>query len=834
MNQLVRFLLIVLFSITTNVVFGQNWTMKTANLMTPFASTIDTSNVLGEYPRPQMVREAWMNLNGIWQFQAGTSVTQAIPVGKLSRKILVPFPVESAISGVMMPYDKLWYRRTFTVPAEWAGQRILLHFGAVDYESQVYINGVSLGIHNGGYDPFTYDITSNLTGSGPQELTVRVYDPTSKGGQPRGKQALNPSGIMYTCSSGIWQTVWLEPVPQTSISELKMVPDIDQSVLNLKVSTEGGATNQTVTVLVKDGANIVTTFNGLANSNLVIPVPNQKLWSPDSPFLYDISINLKSESQSIDSLTSYFGMRKISVSTVDGYQKMMLNNQFVFQMGPLDQGFWPDGLYTAPTDSAIRFDIHKLKEFGFNMVRKHIKVEPARWYYWTDKLGLMVWQDMPSANSYTEVTVDVDRVAFHNELVKMVRTHWNSPSIVMWVIFNESQGQHNTTTLVPEVAALDSTRLINQASGGTYRGVGDVLDIHPYPAPGCPYSLTQTLACGEYGGIGYSLADHLWNPNASLGYVWVYSADDLAGLYNTYANSLVNFKTNNGLSAAVYTELTDVEIELNGLMTYDRKVIKTDAQKIKVSNTNVIKSNFNLTVVLPSATVESQTWKYTFDQPFLDWTKKSFDDSGWLTGQSGFGTVDTPGAIVNTIWNSSDIWIRKEFYIGDLSPELLDSLVLFIHHDEDCEVYLNNTIASVLAGYTSNYAFEPISGSAKEALVANSLNTIAIHCNQTLGGQYLDAGIYLATNGKIPPMSVENVNVDGITLFPNPVVDKIHFNGVENLENSATIYNTLGALVLQKNDCGNSMDVSTLSEGFYILRIKNSNKSYSFKFFKEK
>jgi len=834
MNHFIKFLFIACFSLFTNSAFGQSWSMKTANLMTPFASTIDTSNVLGEYPRPQMVREAWMNLNGIWQFQPGTSVSESIPVGNLSSKILVPFPVESAISGIMTHYDKLWYRRTFTVPTEWAGQRLLLHFGAIDYESQVYINGVSLGIHKGGYDSFTYDITSKITVSGPQVLTVRVFDPTSKGGQPRGKQALNPSGIMYTCTSGIWQSVWLEPVPQTSISEIKLVPDIDQSVLNLKVSTEGDATNQTVSVLVKDGDNIVTTFNGLANTNLVIPVPNPKLWSPNSPFLYNISINLKSGSQSIDSLTSYFGMRKVSVGNVDGFQKMMLNNKFVFQMGPLDQGFWPDGLYTAPTDSAIRFDLYKLKEFGFNMVRKHIKVEPARWYYWADKLGLMVWQDMPSANSYSEQTVGVDEAEFNSELLRLVKTHWNTPSIVMWVIFNESQGQQNTESLVSQVRTLDSTRLINQASGGSYYGVGDVMDIHSYPAPGCPTSSIQTLACGEYGGIGYSIADHLWNPNSSVGYIWVNSADALAELYNTYANSLVQYKTSNGLSAAVYTELTDVEVELNGLMTYDRKVIKTDAQKINLSNTKVINTNFYLTEVLPNATTEPQSWKYTFDQPSQNWYDKTFDDSEWLTGQSGFGTIDTPGSIINTIWDSNDIWIRKEFYIGDLSPEYMDSLVLLIHHDEDCEVYLNNISAATLTGYTTNYTIEPISSSAKNALVPNSLNTIAIHCNQTIGGQYIDAGISIATNEKLSPTGVKKVNVDGITLFPNPVVDQINLNGLEKDKNSATIFNAQGALVLQKNDCGNSIDVSNLSEGFYILRIKNNNKSFSFKFFKEK
>ena len=330
---------------------GQEWSMKKAKLMTPFSKDIDTANVLGEYPRPQMVREKWKNLNGIWQFQPDTAAI--MPKGKLASKILVPFPVESAISGVMQHFDKLLYRRTFTVPKEWNGQRIILHFGAVDYTCEVFLNNQSIGSHKGGYDPFSFDITSKLAQSRLQEITVKVFDPTNIGGQPRGKQDLYPGGITYTCSSGIWQTVWLEPIPQTAISNIKIV-NSDLTNLRLNVTTEGNATNQKVKILVNNGTKLVTSYTGEVNSLLTIPIPNPKTWSPNSPFLYDLKIVLTSNNKAIDSLNSYFGLRTITIKNIGGFQKLLLNDSALFQIGPLDQGFWPDGLYTAPTDAALK------------------------------------------------------------------------------------------------------------------------------------------------------------------------------------------------------------------------------------------------------------------------------------------------------------------------------------------------------------------------------------------------------------------------------------------------------------------------------------------------
>lgn len=814
------------------VTYGQEWSMKSAKLMTPFAATVDTSNVLGEYPRPQMVRENWMNLNGIWQFQPSTSATEAMPTTPLSRKILVPFPVESAISGVMESHQRMWYRRTFTIPSMWAGQTILLHFGAVDYECEVFINGQSVGTHKGGYDPFSFDITRFLTEAGPQEITVRVYDPTDNGGQPRGKQTLTPGGIMYTGCSGIWQTVWLEPVPKTSISELKMVPDIDNSVLNLTVSTKGYATGKKMIAVVKDGDVVVTTFEGAVNRNVQIPVPNAKLWSPNSPFLYDISIILMSEGTPIDSLTSYFGMRKISIGTVDGYKKLLLNNEFLFQIGPLDQGFWPDGIYTAPTDSALRYDLEKTKEFGFNMVRKHIKVEPYRWYYWADKLGLLVWQDMPSPNSYTgnPTPPAVDKEAFNTELLKMIETHWNSPSIIMWVLFNEGQAQHDTEKYVTEVKSLDPSRIVNAASGWNLSESGEVRDIHNYPEPAAPSSTTQALACGEYGGIAYSIAKNDWDPTQYWGYTRVTSALGLASLYDKYANDVTQFKTNNGMSAAVYTQITDVEIEVNGLITYDRKIVKAKVSKIFESNNKIITKNLYRMSILPTAFESATTWKYTTNTPATGWNTASFDDSVWKSGLSGFGTAETPGTKVRTVWDTNNIWIRKQFFLEAVPTSFIDSMLLSIHHDEDCEVYINGVLAASITGFTTNYTTVSLSAGAKAALIPNANNVIAIHCKQVSGGQYIDAGLAIRTFRQNPLTDVADVEDSSYSIFYGPSRDTLFINGLDSEDISASIYDVKGSVVKQEKGTFSSIDVSNLSEGVYTLQLNDHNEIHSFKF----
>jgi len=825
--------LVVGLCLTVPVVQAQDWSMKKARIMTQYAATIDTANVLGEYPRPQMVRNEWMNLNGIWQFQPSSSLTESLPTGKLSSKILVPFPVESAISGIMTHYDKMWYRRTFTVPAAWTGQRILMHFDAVDYESEVFINNQSLGIHKGGYDAFTYDISAYLVGTGLQEVTVRVFDPTDAGGQPRGKQTLYPGGIMYTPSSGIWQTVWLEPLPQTSITDIKFVPNIDNSTLKFKATTIGTATGLTVNIEVKDGENIVTTFSGNANVDLVIPIPTPKLWSPDSPFLYDMKITLKSGTSKIDSLNSYFGMRKISMAKVGNYQKMMLNNEFLFQYGPLDQGFWPDGLYTPPTDLAIQNDLNKTKQFGFNMIRKHIKVEPQRWYYWADKLGILVWQDMPSPNSYTNTHPDIDTVAYKSEMETMVKLHWNSPCIVTWVVFNENQGQHDTKSLVTTVRNLDPSRLVNQASGGWYYDAGHILDVHSYPPPAVPTGSTQILACGEFGGIGLTVPGHVWNNGTT--YVMVNNTAELLDMYGSFADMLVQFKTNSGLSAAVYTELTDVETELNGLLTYDRAIVKGSISKYFTINQGVINKNLYLTDVLSTSLVNTKNWKYTTTQPATDWYTTSFNDAGWITAPGGFGTSGTPGGTIRTNWNTDDIWMRQTFKIGTLTPAVLDSLVLKVHHDEACEIYLNGVLASTLTGYTSSYMVYPISDLAKSALISNGTNTISIHCNQIFGGQYIDAGISLQSYEKLQaPLAVHNPSApNSCKVYPNPASDKLSIVRKNAQTELVGIFNLVGSEVMKLNNPDNQVDISSLPSGMYFIKVKTNQELETISFIKK-
>jgi autotransporter-associated beta strand protein len=584
--------------ITSTATGGMPWQPKQAPLMTDWSQQVNATNVLPEYPRPQMVRQNWMNLNGVWQFQSGTTNDPAPSGQNLAGVILVPFPMESALSGVMQYSPFSWYRRQFTVPDDWSGQRILLHFDAVNWRSQIYVNGQSVGVHTGGYDPFTYDITPFLTNNGPQELLVRVYSPIDSGGEPRGKQTLYPAGIMFTSSSGIWQPVWLEPVPATSsISSIHLTPDIDNNRVLVNVSISGATNGLKVNGFAFAGTNQVASTTVLPGNNLFLNIPSPTLWSPTNPYLYDLQITLTTNSTTLDSVGSYFGMRKVSVGTQNGFKKIFLNNQFTFEFGPLDQGYWPDGVYTAPTDLALQSDLRMEKALGFNMVRKHIKVEPQRWYYWADKLGILVWQDMPSCNSYTgnPSPPRVDPPDFIAELTAMVTNHWNSPAIIMWVAFNEGQGQQgtgngvgqtNTAYLVSLIKSLDPSRLVNQASGWNYAGVGDILDAHTYPDPQCPTSTSQAVACGEFGGVWLGVTGHTWSPSSS-DVSPAQASTSVASQFEALANELPSLIQTQGMSAAVYTEISDVEIELAGLRTFDRKLLKPDLHRMQVAITSL-------------------------------------------------------------------------------------------------------------------------------------------------------------------------------------------------------------------------------------------------------
>jgi beta-galactosidase/beta-glucuronidase len=564
------------------------WKPAVGPLKTRWASLASSDAPHPEYPRPQLVRRKWLNLNGLWQW-AEAGPRDPVPVGQaLGERVLVPFPIESALSGVMRSAERMWYRRTFDVPPDWQGQdqsqgRVLLHFQAVDWEATVYVNGRQVGAHRGGYDAFALDITDALRGDGPQELIVHVFDPTDAGDQPRGKQVKKPGGIFYTSSSGIWQTVWLEAAPAVRIERLVLVPDVDASCVRITVHGVGVAPRHLVQAVAQNGGReVARAFGGTgAEIKLTIPENERKLWSPADPFLYNLAVRLKDGERVVDEVGSYFGLRKIDIGEdSSGRARMRLNGETLFQIGPLDQGFWPDGLYTAPTDDALRYDIEATKRLGFNMTRKHVKVEPDRWYYWCDKLGLLVWQDMPSANNRSPQS----RKQFEQELVCMVEGLRNHPSIVMWVVFNEGWGQHDTPRYVDLVRRLDPTRLVDNASGWADQKVGDVIDVHAYPGPAAPASESHRAGVlGEFGGLKLAVRGHTWSEK-SWGYRETDSAQDLLNRYRQLAGAARALQASRGLSAAVYTQLTDVESECNGLLTYDRAQIKTDVEPLAAAN----------------------------------------------------------------------------------------------------------------------------------------------------------------------------------------------------------------------------------------------------------
>ena len=717
------------------VASAQPWQPADGPLMTRWAKDVSQENAWPEYPRPQMVRPEWTNLNGLWQYSIRPKDAQQ--PDQWDGRILVPFAVESALSGVMKavaPDQKLWYRRTFESPDMTGGSRLLLHFGAVDWQCTVWINGQEAGSHTGGYDPFTFDITDQLR-SGENEIVLAVLDPTDRGWQPRGKQVLKPHGIMYTAVTGIWQTAWLETVPATYIESLKIVPDIDRKVVSVTVKSSADAQIEIVAV---DGDSVVAKKSGTAGQPLELAIGSPKLWSPDAPHLYDLEIRLVENGKTIDGVDSYFGMRKIKVAKdARGINRLMLNNQVLFQYGPLDQGWWPDGLYTAATDEAMKYDIVMTKKYGMNMARKHVKYESARWYYWCDKLGLLVWQDMPSGNAAQN---EESKANFRKELKAMIDALHNSPSIVMWVPFNEGWGQHDTPEIAQWIEEYDPTRAINEASGWTDFGSGTVSDMHSYPGPGTrPVEENRVVVLGEFGGLGMPVSGHTWQAEKNWGYVSFETAEKLTDAYVGLLTAMRPL-IGQGLSAAVYTQTSDVEIEVNGLMTYDRALVKMDLDRIAEAASKLYLPPPTLKQLVASSQTQPQTWSYTTEKPSDDWMKPDFAADSWKGGPGGFGTEGTPGTVVRTVWNTPEIWMRRTFTLDSVPTE--GELCLDIHHDEDAEVYLNGQPVKTFSGYTTGYIHVPLTSEAAKLLESGE-NTIAIHCRQTRGGQYIDAGLAL-------------------------------------------------------------------------------------------
>jgi Glycosyl hydrolases family 2, sugar binding domain/Glycosyl hydrolases family 2/Glycosyl hydrolases family 2, TIM barrel domain len=733
--------------------FAADWKPAAAPLMTKWGKQITADKTpWAEYPRPQLVRKDWANLNGLWDYAIRPKGEKQPE--KWDGKILVPFCAESALSGVgkhPTEKDELWYRRDVDASA-WKGKRVRLNFEAVDWEATVWLNGKEVGTHKGMHDPFSFDITGALK-DGKGELVVRVWDPTDKGSQPLGKQIHNPHGIWYTPVTGIWQTVWMEPVKETHITRVVFTPNIGTGEVECLVDVTGGAVGNLNVLVVVDGHKLQgqgrVGENGKPGQQIRLKLPAPKLWSPDTPHLYPAQISLSRQAgdgmmESLEYVDSYFAFRSVGVGKdADGVQRLLLNGKPLFQYGPLDQGWWPDGLLTPPSDEAMKYDLEVLKKVGFNMLRKHIKVEPSRYYYHCDTLGLLVWQDMPSAISRApgkkhfvapgakadaddQFTAD-EKKQFRAELKAMIDHLRGFGCIYCWVPFNEGWGQHDVNATLKWVKEYDPTRPVNGPSGWEDRGYGDMKDMHLYPGPGMfPVMKDRVSVLGEFGGLGLPVKGHLWKDTGNWGYRTYKTEEELRTNYHTLMKRMHPL-IGKGLAAAVYTQTTDVEIEVNGLMTYDREVLKFDPAEMKKWHAMLFTPPPVLKELVPTSETTAQVWKYTTDKPA----------EGWKEGKGGFGTKMTPGSRIGTEWAGKEIWLRRTFELKELPA---GEVFLRFHCDEDGEVFINGVSAAKLPGYTTEYVDVPISEAARKALKAGT-NTFAVYAKNAAGGQYIDAGL---------------------------------------------------------------------------------------------
>jgi hypothetical protein len=741
--------------------FAADWKPAPAPLMTKWGKQITADKTpWAEYPRPQLVRKDWANLNGLWDYAIRPKGEKQPE--KWDGKILVPFCAESALSGVgkhPTEKDELWYRRDIDASA-WKGRRVRLNFEAVDWEATVWLNGKELGTHKGMHDPFSFDITDALK-DGKGELVVRVWDPTDKGSQPLGKQIHNPHGIWYTPVTGIWQTVWMEPVRETHIHSVFFTSDIEKGEVECRVNVTGGEGSSLNVLVVVDGHKLQgqgrVGENGMPGRPIRLKLPDPKLWSPDTPHLYPVQVSLARHAgggmmESLEYVDTYFAFRSVGVGKdADGIQRLLLNGKPLFQYGPLDQGWWPDGLLTPPSDEAMKYDLEVLKKVGFNMLRKHIKVEPSRYYYHCDKLGLLVWQDMPSAINRTkkhfippggktdadDQFTDAEKKQFRTELKAMIDHLRGFGCIYCWVPFNEGWGQHDVNNTLKWVKEYDPTRPVNGPSGWEDRGYGDMKDAHIYPGPGMfPVMKDRVSVLGEFGGLGLPVKNHLWKDTGNWGYRTYKTEDELRTNYHSLMKRMHPL-IGKGLAAAVYTQTTDVEIEVNGLMTYDREVLKFDAADMKKWHDMLFTPPPVVTEVLATSETTAQTWKYATDKPAQGWVKSEFDAKGWKEGKGGFGSKGTPGARIGTEWTGKEIWLRRTFDLKELPS---GEVFLRFHCDEDGEVFINGVSAAKLPGYTTEYVEVPISEAAAKTLKKGT-NTMSVYAKNAGGGQYIDAGL---------------------------------------------------------------------------------------------
>ncbi|MGV3642363.1 MAG: glycoside hydrolase family 2 protein [Adhaeribacter sp.] len=724
---------------------SQNWQPAGERMKTRWAKQVSPENAWREYPRPQLVRAQWQNLNGLWDYAI---VKKGSPrPKKFDGKILVPYAVESSLSGVgraLLPDQELWYRTSFAVPASWNKHNSILHFGAVDWQATIYVNGKLAGEHKGGSDAFSLDISKYLK-KGQQELVVKVWDPTDTDIQPRGKQILKPHGFWYTAVSGIWQTVWLEPVAPTSIATLVPEADIDRSLVQLKTVLRQPRGRERVRVKVTYKSEVVAEQEWAYQPSLPLQVPNPQLWTPEYPNVYQFRLELLRDGKVLDQVDSYFALRKIALGKdANGFVKLFLNNQPYFQWGTLDQGWWPDGLLTPPSDEAMKYDLEVVKSMGFNMIRKHIKVEPARYYFHADTLGLLLWQDMPTgflALGHPEQHVKAEALTDWNrpkESARQFEQEWKSimdnlrffPSIVVWVPFNEGWGQYDTKRVVEWTKQYDPTRLVDGVSGWTDRGVGHMNDAHQYPGPSlepAEQNPGRALVLGEFGGLGYPVQSNLWNPGMrNWGYRTYLTQKDYLDEYTKLIYNVYPLLSR-GLAAALYTQTSDVEGEVNGLMTYDREFIKMPPAMARILhqplyNNAVAKAHF----LVRDSELAPAPLMVSFEKPEQDWNK-----------HNPFAPQFKKHTGAVKVKKGQTLWAVNSF-VQDEAPE---HLAMKIYAQGALKVYLNGHLIHDRQTLTKRH-YDELNISQYTRYLKKGKNVIGLELKDAVADSDFDFGLY--------------------------------------------------------------------------------------------
>ena len=753
-------------------------------IKTPWGEKVTPENAWRGYPRPQFMRGAWTNLNGLWQYAVTPDGAWAkgVPT-EWAGEILVPFAIESSLSGVgrkLGQRDLLWYRRSFTADVK-PGTRLILNVEQADFRAQVLVNGVEAGVpHEGGQVPFSYDVT-DLVHNGENELVIAVWDATNDFFASAGKQTLNPGGIWYTRSSGITGTVWLETVPETHLAGVRITPDLDKGRVTVLLDCAGDARHgEGLVEVLQDGkvvaSRAVDDWSKAVALNLPRPL---RPWSPSSPYLYDLRLTVKnSAAGTTDVVTSYFGLRKIAVQKdAQGVLRVYLNNEPCFLSGTLDQGWWPDGLLTPPSDEAMAFDIKALKDHGFNMMRKHIKVEPRRYYHLCDKMGMMVLQDMPSGGGDAMVRYGL----YRRELEEVVGHLVNVPSIVMWIPYNEKWGQPGeflTHQTLMWVQRHDPTRLVNGPSGANdYEGgelwgptvrtkhkphgveeAAHLVDKHDYSPRPRPFELNDRRASflGEFGGLGYRVEGHVWSKGG-----WSYNGDGQTAEAKKVQEKLVTLLDHvarlagRGMAGSVYTQTTDVEDEQNGLLTYDRRVFKFDVKAVAAANARIYErasrplAPITRRQLVPRLDPDPQAWRMTTEAPGAGWMKPDYDDSAWRTTAGGVGSrgivANVNGrAKIATEWTTKRLWMRRTFELAAV-PEKLEDVFFELFHDEDTEIWLNGVKVLAVKGWNGGWDEKAVDKDLFLSAVRPGRNVLAASVVQDFGEQYFDAGLVIET-----------------------------------------------------------------------------------------